>query len=363
MLFTKAVKACVLISMHCVASAFAVDQAAVEKWLQPFLDPKADPRNVLPPNTWIAFNLITRSSISDSDFAALQQRVGQKPDHPDRKALEIEQARRSPQGSVENKQVWFGSSSLWRVCTGEQSSFLDFGESGNDLWTLSPQRFVWTSPKVKPLEGHDIATAFTMELEGLDYLVTGGLREAARLGQTIQSISQEGNSWKVILKRADGSLARRLMVEWNDSANRGFISENMHLDQAGKEAGGWRIKGWSLRLPNLWMASAASSDGRWGGGKYEFQLVKVETVDEAKIKEMATPPQEGRPDPVRGELTFRTFIDGRSGSMEVSKRSAENMVRVDASSPSDRLRLFGWLIGGSVLIGLIALRAWLRKPG
>src|SRR5882757_2692136 len=105
MLLTKAVTAAVLIALNCVASAFAVDQTKVEKWLQPLLDPKSDPRGVLPANTWIAFDLVTRSSISDSDFAALQQRVGQKPDHPDRKALEIEQARRSPAGSVEHKQI------------------------------------------------------------------------------------------------------------------------------------------------------------------------------------------------------------------------------------------------------------------
>lgn len=321
----------------------------------------------VPPHLHIRYHEILYPALDDNEFVKLQALVADKPDHPERRALDAETRRRKNGSERVAYEAWYSGPGEWRFNLTDhgQNIFVDQIVTPTIIWSLIPQTLTVIPPGPNAPPHKNYAVAETTIARTLKEFAWGKLGMGRSGLFTPQDASIVQDQWTGTASSADGTTWRGTgRVTLGDGR---FIVEKDELlrvpkdpKEEGKTAAflGWAISdvfgGWLCNRIEEY-----SADGR---------LVKVrsldlmEALDLDSFQQLTQVPTPNGEDIVRGKMQFTSMLDYRSNAEKMVTFLPDGTVETPlpaaalGHAPSGIMRTVGWIVMGVVVITLFAIR-------
>lgn len=304
---------------------------------------------------------------SSEDLHRLREEIRTRPDHPDASLLEAYE-RRQARRDIYTYDVYLPTSGSWRCSKAfpDGTMYFDVTVTPEHAWGLSPALLAITDRSPNIPRGYDYAhstgSSLFCDLADLFHGSVGGAHDA---GLEVTSVSQSADTWQVDGRTKTGLLIRYSGV-WDAAAGRGFVTRvrsGSDSPAPGADAEVAVFEGWR-QDPTLG-AFIATRVTRGPEGRPPSRLLTFQSVSSRLPENPGTLiaiPSASSVDPIRGALTFRAVQDFRN-EMTLSRTQAADGAWSERSAPRPdpagnrpRMRTLGWILAGSLVTALIALR-------
>jgi hypothetical protein len=313
------------------------------------------------------------STLTAEDVARLRREVEGHPEHPDRLTLEAIDRSRGGQVASQQFTLWADRRGQWRYnSTNPQrpDEYFDKALTNGDAWMLTPGVLNIVDPSREPPPGKDIKTDEHVFLPEVGLLLNGGLTSGwlASLEAGMVRASESGWTVEATLRdpvRGDIIFAMEYSGRWDAEHSRGFVDQARITRSAAEGGVGetQRIRDWHVDpVMNRWVARSADTFTPQGVLERSIRFVAAEPVDGGMLSSLLAVPESGRNDAVRGSVRLARINDWKSGTFTDLKANGTTTAPLDGAytiSHRDRWQLFGWVLGASLVTGLIGLA--LRK--
>lgn len=322
----------------------------------------------------IAWRVETWDLPSPAEIARLRDQVSGRPDHPGRHTLERVERCNAGDPPIIRYQLWSRGDGAWRIAESyEGGGYLDGALNGQSAWQMTPRRLDRGSDAA--FAGDSMAslrsTLYTFWPQ-VSRLYFGGLSDGAISEiQRSECVERDDGSWSVDLWWGESIGSADYVAEvsgtWDSRTGLGRIeSERIRINSAhpASVGSGAEYLDWEY-VPELsrWIA------GRVEERRADDELERVIVFEGVKLGqpgefERATAmPRANRADLVRGQPTFVQVVDHRP-SARTGTSSGSTDGGADAVVPDNRShsigriwrRWLGWIVAGSIVVGLLLLR-------
>ncbi len=319
----------------------------------------------------VRFEVTEHPRLSDAEIANIRRRIEGRPDHPDRKRLEVELRRRNAP-DVSRWTLWYLDDHHWRCNLDEpyQALYVDTAENNDHRWTLSSTFAEVYDADLPPPPNRDVSLMKTDAIGEIRRFIYAGwgaypVNEAAILSASNDIIRlrlPNDTQWRHDVEHAPDQsrlLCSRSVLEEATAFPTG--SETTFLDWTFDEVlGHWRC----ARIEER------NADGRLLRTR---ELVSVERIiDPDSMRSLLrTPVVSGRPaesDPIRGPLdSVTTLIDFRSGQEHIVNLTEAGTTQTPLPRgmlpPGRRFpwTIIGWSVAALLGAALVAIRVFTAR--
>ncbi|MCC6661153.1 MAG: hypothetical protein IT437_09735 [Phycisphaerales bacterium] len=298
--------------------------------------------------------------------------VGNKPDHPKRRAADDERRRRNAGPDRTERRLYYLDDEHWRFNDSNTAdgTYLDQTTTPEEIWLLTPASMTITSPHVPPPPGRDYGSALhDFAAEALDFAWARLQRRGPVVSSPLSAATTEGaGGWSARVGSA-GYLFEYRGVGLPPGVLE--IDSCKVLQSASRPSAVGSVTEYSDWKPEEAFGRPAAHrirerDER-GHLVRELVLVSVRPLDASEFARLSRYPDLGESDAVRGAVTYNTISDFRPGaeSLTVHSPDGEKRYPLPASElgrlPSSTLRHVGWWSVAAVTALLVGIHIWRNR--
>lgn len=346
------------------------DQTELHRWIDRAWT-QAQDFAMLRDGMWISCNVYNLDLPDPQEIEFLRNAVEGKPHHPGSQTLaQYELMIEGKPGST--LCVWqYGD--MTRVNTdsyGSRHQYNDVATSDGVSWKLNPRGLsIYDQGCTQTPQGARPEYARHIALNELGMFLGRGFFPAARQRRDAPDVRvlADGKRWRATVGKV-GSDEPEWTIEgvWNQEGGYGEAATAIRRtenDVARIEFHGWKYHsniGASFPTAIVWDID--------GEPFRRYELTGLGTIDEARMSELAALPEHDRPDPLRGELTFRSVQDERAQARTVARGGADPFLQGrshgfdptgDTAEQSGRsVRVYGWVGVAGLILAVIGVRVW-----
>lgn len=297
------------------------------------------------------------ATMKDDEYFALESRVANRPEHPERRTYESETRRRASGPDRVEHEAWVSDRGVVRINTSNTADALyyDVAENKDVVWMMSSVQLTLANANGSNAAGSpEIRTSLGDAETLIGYLLSSGasIRDSLPLGPW-----EEGPDGYVA--RADGlELVRQ-------TGSEGAVEVRLAMaDMAPQEVGRrWVLTGVRrtalAQEPHPTRFEEYSPDGVL---ERRVILGEVERVTDSILREVTRQPPIKGEDPIRGPTTFVAVMDHRKAESTITVADEDGGLRTIPLSETPeaiayrRLRAIGWVTATVLIGGLVYLR-------
>lgn len=302
----------------------------------------------------ITYRVEFHPSMSDADFAALERRVRDRPEHPDRLEYEYELEQRAQGATIVTYQAWLDDRGVHRANTTNSDGVMysDVARDGGTGWSLTPNGLTLVDIKDERGPGEvDPRSMLDEDAHLLGRFFTRGRTIVERVGMTADMWAEADGGYEIVgdsftIRLVDDGETVEISITNAQSA--GVVGTRWVLD------GTIEAEGTDLRLPSTLSSYTAE-------GKLDRRMVleRVDRISADELDAVTRTPRVDRDDAVRGGLTFTMIQDHRGGDIVQKSLGEEGEVQVERYKSGEgrgwTSRVL-WGVAGLIVIALVVLR-------
>jgi|GEM_PF-3524633 len=366
-----------------------VPVAEVEKWI----DSEIAGANGLSslPLVRVELRTLAHSELDSNQVAALDSEVAGKGDHPKRAYLETMKRRLGEPDETLLQIVWRAPGE-WRVCRTDRFLKVDLqpapiGRPVNGvypagtpwtaarrgvewyfdccmrrehLWKLSPESLAHTTPAAGFPAGEGVEGWGKAGEALADRHLSGGVTLWREPGpRRWGAVAVNGLKWTCVI--GTEGFRSRYSGRWSVVEARGFVDEVRPMGE-NPTVDRYALKDWrkfDLDGRGVWCARFVEALGLDGRVRTRSEVVVLEPLTDQAFEGLTRLPDASRPDPVRGELTFRVVEDFSDPRVRRTSEAGLPSVVADLGASAGgaaRIRHLGWVALGALVVVLIGVR-------
>lgn len=325
----------------------------------------------IPENIHVQWRYETHRLMMDHDLLALRQRVANKPDHPDRFRLVMEEQRIESGPELLLWELLYEHSRRWRINRTNKSSesYVDMGYNNGSAWQNSPGQAQLISESSAPM-GFEPASRRGWYESAMKHFVLGPYFLSPRHEFFVTSFTEDSQGgfmatvertpdprtyrFTRVIDKEGPAYIERLAYDSDGS----LVSISLHIE----DAAGDGLLGDTVFSRTVWYHPDGSIN----------RLIQLESVSRLSLKELDAalkPPGFGGVDPFRGVIDATQIHDLRTESPVIREVDQEGVVTRHQPGASEKgpgvpagsvWRLSGW-ISGAVLLAAGALVWWTKR--
>ncbi len=319
----------------------------------------------LPRNLLVRYRITEYPRLTDAEVAAIRARIEGKPDHPDRRTLEIELRRRqAPDTTLVT--FWYLDEHHWRYSRDEsfQDIYIDVADNGEYLWTLTPVSVQVFASNAQAPQNRNVALMRSDAATDIRQFVYAGWGSVPY--EQLDILSSSSNTVRVRIP--NGSLWSHTVTPVPDGSR--LLCERSILLESSFSDGGDRVfSHWDFdETLGQWRCTRIDQRDVDGRLIRTRELLAVETIpDRSSVAHLLVAPVQDNgiadTDALRGGLdSVQTILDFRNGQERIINITDTGIQQ----SPMPRgmrtpARPFPWSVVGWILAavlgaGLVAIR-------
>ena len=291
--------------------------------------------------------------MSNAEFTAMGRRINGRPEHPDRRAYEMERERREMGPTVVEHELWVDHRGVRRSNTSntDDDLYYDAANDGKTGWMLTRTGLTLVDADAQSVPGQpDPKARLEDQTRDLGRFFTRGKTIASAVGIGEDAWVADGDALVAQSER----MTLRLVED--GKGVKITITEAQNPEYVGT---GWSLEGEieigdsGRMLPSVFNSFTAE-------GQLEQRVVleEIRAISDSEIKAATRMPTVDGEDLVRGAFTFTTIQDHRGGEIVQETHAPDGTVSTERYNPSGRgwLRPVLWVLAGAIVVVLVWLR-------
>jgi hypothetical protein len=308
------------------------------------------------------------ATMSQAQVAALRERVEEKPDHPDRTRLAMQERRIAHGDDTFGFSVWYWNNANWRFNQDTSDPNLPFWDqtaTPQAVWSNTPSQLAVLDGREEMPSGRNYRESSRLFRDHLRLIMYGGMAEGLAGALAPGEMIVDGPEWHARAASRDGNS----VMEWRGSVlpdgmlvvnQRRVINDTKYPAAIGLTT---TFRDWRSYdgFPRPLAGEIVEADGA-GRVRWRVRLEDAGPLRRADFDRVSATPTVGGDDPVRGVVKPDSVVDYRPNESKILIASEGEYLESDMPQWS-RVQGTSWrqYVGWAVLIVIPAFGYFIRR--
>lgn len=315
----------------------------------------------------------------EAELQAMRERVGSKPEHPERLLLGVYEKRLGGGRSAQVNRLWRWGGA-WRFSMSDperERSRVDQVWSARTAWQMDQGTLIILNPATIDRTPYRVDLSASNIAFDMNVLLTGGIGLAVQNGVPLRAVRTSDGGWSAsgALETPEGRVLRCIASgRWSDEHGYGTVEHvRWSIARPDQVLDGFQFEcGEPEYMPPLGMAVARRVVVKTLAGPVDrtLTLLAWRAFDADQFTALTSVPRPDGTDPAWGPVTFRAVVDlsgdPATGAALADSHNGFLPTPPQASAPRRSepvLRILGWGVAASLLALIVLLRMRARAGG